>query len=210
MRGDVHAFAQVKAMGFEPLNARIKIEDRAPRFHGDSDEIRHQRVAVTLRTSSGVGHQVVNGQLPCRQRGVDNSPSRHRHAAGALKRSGEAKPLALSCLINLSECVLVEVRSQLDKHSQKLTESSVVEADLGNFHRVTLRQPGRPLARGCGVRSLGFARRLATFGAPPMRTPMSELKGLVDNWILLAQGLIGSIGALALAIAELLCIHRRV
>jgi hypothetical protein len=30
--------------------------------------------------------------------------------------------------------------------------------------------------------------------------PMSELKGLVDNWILLAQGLIGSIGALALAI----------
>ncbi len=28
---------------------------------------------------------------------------------------------------------------------------------------------------------------------------MSELKGLVDNWILLAQGLIGSIGVLALA-----------
>ncbi len=26
---------------------------------------------------------------------------------------------------------------------------------------------------------------------------MAELKGLVDNWILLAQGLIGSIGALA-------------
>jgi hypothetical protein len=32
---------------------------------------------------------------------------------------------------------------------------------------------------------------------------MSELKGLVDNWILLAQGLIGSIGALALAMGEL-------
>jgi hypothetical protein len=31
--------------------------------------------------------------------------------------------------------------------------------------------------------------------------PMSELKGLVDNWILLAQGLIGSIGALAFLIA---------
>jgi hypothetical protein len=30
---------------------------------------------------------------------------------------------------------------------------------------------------------------------------MSELKGLVDNWILLAQGLIGSIGALAFLIA---------
>jgi hypothetical protein len=29
---------------------------------------------------------------------------------------------------------------------------------------------------------------------------VAELKGLVDNWILLAQGLIGSIGALALAI----------
>jgi len=29
---------------------------------------------------------------------------------------------------------------------------------------------------------------------------MSELKSLVDNWILLAQGLIGSIGALAFAI----------
>jgi hypothetical protein len=31
---------------------------------------------------------------------------------------------------------------------------------------------------------------------------MAELKGLVDNWILLAQGLIGSIGALALAIGQ--------
>jgi hypothetical protein len=31
---------------------------------------------------------------------------------------------------------------------------------------------------------------------------MSQLKGLVDNWILLAQGLIGSIGALALAIGQ--------
>ena len=30
---------------------------------------------------------------------------------------------------------------------------------------------------------------------------MSELKGLVDNWILLAQGLIGSIRALAFLIA---------
>jgi hypothetical protein len=30
---------------------------------------------------------------------------------------------------------------------------------------------------------------------------MSELKSLVDNWILLAQGLIGSIGALAFLIA---------
>ena len=30
---------------------------------------------------------------------------------------------------------------------------------------------------------------------------MAELKGLVDNWILLAQGLIGSIGALAFLIA---------
>jgi hypothetical protein len=30
---------------------------------------------------------------------------------------------------------------------------------------------------------------------------MSELKELVDNWILLAQGLIGSIGALAFLIA---------
>jgi hypothetical protein len=29
---------------------------------------------------------------------------------------------------------------------------------------------------------------------------MTELKSLVDNWILLAQGLLGSIGALALAI----------
>jgi hypothetical protein len=29
---------------------------------------------------------------------------------------------------------------------------------------------------------------------------VAALKGLVDNWILLAQGLIGSIGALALAI----------
>lgn len=29
---------------------------------------------------------------------------------------------------------------------------------------------------------------------------MSQLNGLVDNWILLAQGLIGSIGALASAI----------
>ena len=31
--------------------------------------------------------------------------------------------------------------------------------------------------------------------------PMSQLKSLVDNWILLAQGLIGSIGALAFLIA---------
>ena len=31
--------------------------------------------------------------------------------------------------------------------------------------------------------------------------PVTELKGLVDNWILLAQGLIGSIGALAFLIA---------
>ncbi len=30
---------------------------------------------------------------------------------------------------------------------------------------------------------------------------MAQLKGLVDNWILLAQGLIGSIGALAFLIA---------
>jgi hypothetical protein len=30
--------------------------------------------------------------------------------------------------------------------------------------------------------------------------PVTQLKSLVDNWILLAQGLIGSIGALALAI----------
>ena len=30
---------------------------------------------------------------------------------------------------------------------------------------------------------------------------MAELKGLVDNWILLAQGLLGSIGALAFLIA---------
>jgi hypothetical protein len=30
---------------------------------------------------------------------------------------------------------------------------------------------------------------------------MSQLKGLVDNWILLAQGLIGSIGALAFLVA---------
>jgi hypothetical protein len=30
---------------------------------------------------------------------------------------------------------------------------------------------------------------------------MSQLKSLVDNWILLAQGLIGSIGALAFLIA---------
>lgn len=30
---------------------------------------------------------------------------------------------------------------------------------------------------------------------------MAELKALVDNWILLAQGLIGSIGALAFLIA---------
>ena len=30
---------------------------------------------------------------------------------------------------------------------------------------------------------------------------MGALKGLVDNWILLAQGLIGSIGALAFLIA---------
>jgi hypothetical protein len=30
---------------------------------------------------------------------------------------------------------------------------------------------------------------------------VTQLKSLVDNWILLAQGLIGSIGALALAIA---------
>jgi hypothetical protein len=30
---------------------------------------------------------------------------------------------------------------------------------------------------------------------------VAELKGLVDNWILLAQGLIGSIGALAFLIA---------
>src|SRR5450631_2088931 len=146
MRGYVHAFTQVKAMGLEPLDARIKIEDRAPRLHSDSDEIRHQRVAVTLGTSGGVGYQVVNGQLPCRQRGVDNSPTSHRHAAGVLKRSGEAKPLGLSRLINLSECVLVDVRSQLDKHSQKLTEPSVVKADVGNFHRATLRQPGRSLA----------------------------------------------------------------
>jgi hypothetical protein len=29
---------------------------------------------------------------------------------------------------------------------------------------------------------------------------VTQLKSLVDNWILLAQGLIGSIGALALAI----------
>ena len=32
---------------------------------------------------------------------------------------------------------------------------------------------------------------------------MAELKGLVDNWILLAQGLIGSIGALAFLVAFL-------
>jgi len=31
--------------------------------------------------------------------------------------------------------------------------------------------------------------------------PVTELKGLVDNWILLAQGLIGSIGALAFLVA---------
>ena len=30
---------------------------------------------------------------------------------------------------------------------------------------------------------------------------MAELKGLVDNWILLAQGLLGSIGALAFLVA---------
>jgi hypothetical protein len=30
-----------------------------------------------------------------------------------------------------------------------------------------------------------------------MGSPVSELKGLLDNWIPLAQGLIGSIGALA-------------
>jgi hypothetical protein len=30
---------------------------------------------------------------------------------------------------------------------------------------------------------------------------VAELKGLVDNWILLAQGLLGSIGALAFLIA---------
>ncbi len=30
---------------------------------------------------------------------------------------------------------------------------------------------------------------------------MSQLKGLVDNWILLAQGLLGSVGALAFLIA---------
>ena len=30
---------------------------------------------------------------------------------------------------------------------------------------------------------------------------MTELKGLVDNWILLAQGLLGSIGALAFLVA---------
>ncbi len=35
---------------------------------------------------------------------------------------------------------------------------------------------------------------------------MSGLKGLVDNWIPLAQGLIGSIGALALAMVHLSCI----
>src|SRR5579862_5021305 len=31
--------------------------------------------------------------------------------------------------------------------------------------------------------------------------PVTELKGLVDNWILLAQGLLGSIGALAFLVA---------
>ena len=31
---------------------------------------------------------------------------------------------------------------------------------------------------------------------------MESLKQLIDNWTLLAQGLIGSIGALALAIGE--------
>jgi hypothetical protein len=31
--------------------------------------------------------------------------------------------------------------------------------------------------------------------------PVAQLKSLVDNWILLAQGLIGSIGALAFLIA---------
>jgi hypothetical protein len=31
---------------------------------------------------------------------------------------------------------------------------------------------------------------------------VSQLKGLVDNWILLAQGLIGSIGALALVVSQ--------
>jgi hypothetical protein len=30
---------------------------------------------------------------------------------------------------------------------------------------------------------------------------VAELKGLVDNWILLAQGLLGSVGALAFLIA---------
>ncbi|MHB8717972.1 MAG: hypothetical protein ACYDAC_03645 [Candidatus Dormibacteria bacterium] len=30
---------------------------------------------------------------------------------------------------------------------------------------------------------------------------MAELKGVVDNWILLAQGLLGSIGALAFLVA---------
>jgi hypothetical protein len=32
--------------------------------------------------------------------------------------------------------------------------------------------------------------------------PVVELKGLVDNWILLAQGLTGSVGALTLAIGQ--------
>jgi hypothetical protein len=33
--------------------------------------------------------------------------------------------------------------------------------------------------------------------------PVTQLKSLVDNWILLAQGLIGSIGALAFLVAFL-------
>jgi uncharacterized membrane protein YeaQ/YmgE (transglycosylase-associated protein family) len=32
-------------------------------------------------------------------------------------------------------------------------------------------------------------------------TPMASLKSLVDNWVLMAQGIVGSIGALALLAA---------
>jgi hypothetical protein len=35
---------------------------------------------------------------------------------------------------------------------------------------------------------------------------MDQLKTLLDNWVLLAQGLVGSIGALALANVKLVCI----
>jgi hypothetical protein len=155
VRGDVHALTQIEAMCFKPLNTGIKIEERAVRLSGDTDEILDQRVAIAFGTRGGVGDQVVNGQLPNRERGVDDSPSCHGGAPGLLKCAGEAQPFGVSSPIDLPEPVLVDVRSQLDKNAEELTQSTVVDADISNLHP-TPPAPGNTLEQTISPSVAGF------------------------------------------------------